>query len=335
MAIQISGTTVVNDSRQLQNIASLDSTTTATIASAAGAETDTLKAFKEIFFLSSSSLVSGNDVYYKGNNLSVTSNLEPSPVTFGTHQATRFAAKTFGTPSSISANQSSGYGSAASNNAKHYDGGQFNRAYFEDDNNDASTRGDYAQYYQNTTTLTVTYDYGTSRVCSGYAYRKFYGQNNMLLEAYVNNSWTQIDSFDGTVQRVWRSFNPVTASQFRFTATGPQTQFVFYENQFAGPQNAAGHSGTTPNEGVASAGSSVTAYAVVKGTSSGWTFQASRNNGSSYISPSTSTTTQNGDYYMFKLTYNLSSQTSASKLGMKVSFPNNADAAFFGCKLEG
>ena len=36
MAIQISGTTVVNDSRQLQNIASLDSTTTATIASAAG-----------------------------------------------------------------------------------------------------------------------------------------------------------------------------------------------------------------------------------------------------------------------------------------------------------
>ena len=36
MAIQISGTTVVNNSRQLQNIASLDSTTTATIASAAG-----------------------------------------------------------------------------------------------------------------------------------------------------------------------------------------------------------------------------------------------------------------------------------------------------------
>ena len=36
MALQISGTTVVNDSRQLQNIASLDSTTTATIASAAG-----------------------------------------------------------------------------------------------------------------------------------------------------------------------------------------------------------------------------------------------------------------------------------------------------------
>jgi len=36
MAIQISGTTVVNDSRQLQNIASLDSTTTATISAAAG-----------------------------------------------------------------------------------------------------------------------------------------------------------------------------------------------------------------------------------------------------------------------------------------------------------
>ena len=36
MAIQISGTTVVNNSRQLQNIASLDSTTTNTIAAAAG-----------------------------------------------------------------------------------------------------------------------------------------------------------------------------------------------------------------------------------------------------------------------------------------------------------
>jgi hypothetical protein len=36
MAIQISGTTVVNDSRQLQNIASLDSTTAATIGAAAG-----------------------------------------------------------------------------------------------------------------------------------------------------------------------------------------------------------------------------------------------------------------------------------------------------------
>lgn len=36
MAIQINGTTVVNNSRQLQNIASLDSTTTSTIAAAAG-----------------------------------------------------------------------------------------------------------------------------------------------------------------------------------------------------------------------------------------------------------------------------------------------------------
>lgn len=36
MAIQISGTTVINNSRQLQNIASLDSTTAATVASAGG-----------------------------------------------------------------------------------------------------------------------------------------------------------------------------------------------------------------------------------------------------------------------------------------------------------
>ena len=36
MAIQISGTTVINNSRQLKNIASLDSTTTSTIAAAAG-----------------------------------------------------------------------------------------------------------------------------------------------------------------------------------------------------------------------------------------------------------------------------------------------------------
>ena len=36
MAIKIIGTTVVNDSRQLQNIASLDATTSATISSAVG-----------------------------------------------------------------------------------------------------------------------------------------------------------------------------------------------------------------------------------------------------------------------------------------------------------
>jgi len=36
MAIQISGTTVINDSRQLQNVASLDATTTASIKSAVG-----------------------------------------------------------------------------------------------------------------------------------------------------------------------------------------------------------------------------------------------------------------------------------------------------------
>ena len=36
MAIQVSGTSVINDSRQLQNIASLDSTTAATIAAAGG-----------------------------------------------------------------------------------------------------------------------------------------------------------------------------------------------------------------------------------------------------------------------------------------------------------
>jgi len=39
MALQISGTTVVNNSRELQNIASLDSTTTSTIAAAAGGGT--------------------------------------------------------------------------------------------------------------------------------------------------------------------------------------------------------------------------------------------------------------------------------------------------------
>lgn len=41
MAIQISGTTVVNDSRQLQNIASLDATTEATISAVAGVPTTT------------------------------------------------------------------------------------------------------------------------------------------------------------------------------------------------------------------------------------------------------------------------------------------------------
>lgn len=40
MAIKIGGTTVINDSRQLQNIASLDSTSSATIAAAAGGSTD-------------------------------------------------------------------------------------------------------------------------------------------------------------------------------------------------------------------------------------------------------------------------------------------------------
>ena len=39
MAIQISGTTVVNNSRQLQNIASLDATTTTTISSASSPPT--------------------------------------------------------------------------------------------------------------------------------------------------------------------------------------------------------------------------------------------------------------------------------------------------------
>ena len=39
MAIQVGGTTVVNDSRQLQNIASLDATTEATISAVAGVST--------------------------------------------------------------------------------------------------------------------------------------------------------------------------------------------------------------------------------------------------------------------------------------------------------
>ena len=39
MAIQVGGTTVVNNSRQLQNIASLDSTTTTTISSASSPPT--------------------------------------------------------------------------------------------------------------------------------------------------------------------------------------------------------------------------------------------------------------------------------------------------------
>lgn len=61
MAIQISGTTVVNNSRQLQNIASLDSTTTSTISSASSPPT----AFDAVGTYTISARASGN------NNLNV------------------------------------------------------------------------------------------------------------------------------------------------------------------------------------------------------------------------------------------------------------------------
>lgn len=53
MAINISGTTVINNSRQLQNIASVDSTTAASIG-AAGVGGDTIAAYKTVYINSGS-----------------------------------------------------------------------------------------------------------------------------------------------------------------------------------------------------------------------------------------------------------------------------------------
>jgi hypothetical protein len=330
--LNINGSSVISSSRELQNIASLDSTTASTIQ--AVAVEPNFAAWNEIVFMNTPSRVVASDVYYNGSNVTADSGLGKTTYEFGTHQFTSFINQSLGAPSSFSSS-SSWY----SNNpeANLTDAGVFN--------SDTTPFGNYASNFNagsgSGTSLTVTYTYSSSKtVNSTYgAIFSNYLFTDLTWEAYVNNSWTTLVSYDprplGNNARTYKNFSPVTATQFRWTATAATVAYVFYEMQFLSAQVASGKTATTPHESVSSVGNYVTAYAVVKGTNSGWTFEASRDGGSNYASPYISVATAFGDYYVYKLTYNLSSQTSASKLGMKVTFPSNASAQFYGCKLEG
>lgn len=319
MTYKVNGTTVIDNNRNLINI-----------ASGAG-PADTLSAWNEIVFMNTPVRQIGTDIYYSGNNATTSdSSLLKTEYEFAKEQFTGFNITTFGAPSSSATSPNvSWYGSNPISNL--WDGGAFTYGNLPS--------GTYASNFNaGTSTLQVTYTYSSSKNCNAFYYGQFssYTYTNVTLEAYVNSSWTQMDSWDPrSVGREWRVFDLYTSTQFRWRAINATTNFVFDEMQFAGSTPASGKYLTTPSNSVSSAGTSVTAYAVVKGTNSGWTFQVSRDGGSNYASPSTSTTTQYGDYYVYKLTYSLSSQTSNSTLGMKVSFPNNSDAKFYGCKIEG
>jgi len=328
MAYKVGGTEVISNARALNNITAIDSTTATTISTAVGSTPETLTAWNEIVFMNTPTRQTGTDIYYSGSNCTPSdSSLYVTEDVFGKDQWAGFTISTFGGPNS---NATSPNVAWYSNNpiTNLWDGGIYTYG--------NAVSGSYASNFNATSTLTVTYTYSSSKTCSAFYYGQFsaYKFSNITVEAYVNSAWTQMDTFtpDGNE---WRLFDPKTSTQFRWTATNPTINFVFYEMQFAGSTAASGKYVTTPSNSVSSAGSSVTAYAVVEGTNSGWTFQVSRDGGSNYASPSTSTATQYGNYYVYKLTYNLSSQTSNSTLGMKVTFPSNTDAKFYGCKIEG
>lgn len=63
MAIQVGGTTVIDNSRELQNIASLDATTEATISAVAGASTTYGAVGTYVFGYISSSTATENSTY--------------------------------------------------------------------------------------------------------------------------------------------------------------------------------------------------------------------------------------------------------------------------------
>lgn len=328
MAYKVGGTEVISNARALNNITAIDSTTATTISTAVGSTPETFTAWNEIVFMNTPTRQTGTDVYYSGSNCTPNDgSLFVTGYEFGTDQWAGFTISTFGTPNSH----------ATSPNVAWYSntpiGGLWDGGVYSYGN---PVVGNYAANYNAGTTLTVTYTYSSSKTCSAFYFGQFsaYKYGNITVEAYVNSAWTQMDSFaaDGSE---WRLFAPKTSTQFRWTASNKTIEFVFYEMQFAGSTAASGKYVTTPSNAVSSAGSSVTAYVVVEGTNSGWTFQVSRDGGSNYASPSTSTSTQYGDYYVYKLTYNLSSQTSNNTLGMKVTFPSNTDAKYYGCKIEG
>lgn len=333
MAIQISGTTVVNNSRELQNIASLDSTTTATIQAASGGPSDFVQAHHDIDYQTESQSVIGSTVTFKGNNTTL-SDATLKHYTFDdvTLPFTAFHSETFGAPNTTSFTQSEHSGS----DAKNWDGGTYTKDTFN--NSFTSIQGSYAQYYQNVNSVMGTYNYSSTKSLNAFAYGAFstWYPHNLKIEAYISNSWTQVDNFDPRVTgSVWREFSPVSASSMRWTATTATNNFVFYEMQFAGSTSASGKTATTPHASVASVGNSVTAYVLVKGTSSSWNCKVSRNGGTTFTSSTTTTIATHGDFYVLKLTYNLGGTSNTSQLGMQITFPNNGVAQFYGCKIEG
>jgi len=323
MAIKIGGTTVIDDNRNLVNI-----------ASGAG-PADTLTAWNEILFMNTADRRYDKNVYYKGGNATPSdSTLMSTGLNFGDLSWSGFAIKSLGAPNSYSWSPNVTWGQPITNL---WTGGT-NIAY-----PNMPGYGSYAANFNaGTTSLQVDYNYtaGPFNVNAFYmdSFSSGYEFDKITLYAYVNSAWTEMDSFtDNTNADQWRLFDTFNASSLRWKAEGASINFVFRQMQFAGVNTAAASKYVdTPNKSLGSSiGNSCTAYAVVKGTNSGWTFGVSRNGGANYQSPATSTVTQYGEYYVYKLTYNLIFQGSGTTLGMRVTFPNDASAEFHGCKIEG
>jgi len=266
---------------------------------------ETASVWNEILFMNTPERRYDKNVYYKGGNATPSdSTLMSTGLNFGAVSWSGFAIKSLGAPNSYSWSPNVSWGQPITNL---WTGGT-SIVY-----PDQPGYGTYAANFNaGTTSLQVDYNYtlGPFNVNAFYmdAFSSGYEFDKITLYAYVNSAWTEIDSWEtNTNQDTWRLFDTVSASSLRWKAEGASTNFVFRQMQFAGVNSpAASKYVDTPNKSLGSnIGNSCTAYAVVKGTNSGWTFGVSRNGGANYQSPATSTVTQYGDYYVYKLTYNL------------------------------
>lgn len=140
------------------------------------------------------------------------------------------------------------------------------------------------------------------------------------------STWQSIPT--GTITSVratWTSYNPNRGINYLSI-----NELKLLKNSSSAGQTAT----TTTALNSPSVLSSLTSYTQVEGSTSGWVFEASRDDGTTFTTGTVGSYTDiGGGSYLAKVTYDLSSQPSGTKIKIRTTFPTVGNASTLHTKL--
>jgi hypothetical protein len=338
MAIQVNGTTVIDNSRALSNIASIDATTVAALGAAGvgGADkvTETFLALNTKKQLTTNTLISVPAAKHTINN---TTGYDLIEVSTGLDYITAdppYLARRASSVSSTGTTWNSGVGAENLRPTSDNIGVEGPGQGVSLPGGDYSTGGSsYNSGYQ----FTVTNTFSQAFVAAGAVYKELYSFNYEMQVLDGGTYKTIIPNGNHPANQVTLATQNlgISSNTYRFNLTlqNNNAQLAFYI--MAPVQVAANPSGreltfTDPVQ-LDSAPSTLTAYIVVDGSGS-WGVSGSRNGGTNYTAGTLVSTTNLGkSLKALEYSINVSSQPSAADIDLKISVPTTG--AYYGAGI--